>query len=43
MVVKLNNFEEMLGIQKSFDLGGRPHTQSLKIRSISKFLKKEKL
>ena len=34
MVVKLNNFEEMLAIQKSFDLGGKPHAQSIKIESI---------
>lgn len=43
MVVKLNNFEEMLSIQKSFDLGGRPHAQSIKIESISKIYEKRKV
>ena len=43
MVVKLNNFEEMLAIQKSFDLGGKPHAQSIKIESISKIYEKRKV
>jgi len=43
MVVKLNNFEEKPTIQKSFDLGGRLHTQSIKIKSISKIYEKRKV
>jgi len=43
MVVKLNNFVEKPPIQRSFDLGGRPHTQSIKIKSISKIYEKRKV
>ena len=44
MVVKLNNFlEENPAIQRSFDLGGKPHTQSIKLNLFQKFMKKEKL
>ena len=43
MVVKLNNFEEKPPFQRSFDLGGRPHTQSIKIKSISKIYEKRKV
>ena len=43
MVVKLNNFEEKPTIQRSFDLGGRPYTQSIKIKSISKIYEKRKV
>ena len=43
MVVKLNNFEEKPAIQRSFDLESRPHTQSIKIKSISKIYEKRKV
>ena len=43
MVVKLNNFEENPTFQRSFDLGSRPHTQSIKIKSISKIYEKRKV
>ena len=43
MVDKLNNFEEMPAIQRSFNLGGKPYTQSIKIKSISKIYEKRKV
>ena len=43
MVVKLNNFEEKSPIQRSLDLEGRPQTQSIKIKSISKIYEKRKV